>query len=40
VLAPGAVFSPAGAWRDHLRFNVAMSDDERLFALLERACHA
>jgi DNA-binding transcriptional MocR family regulator len=40
VLAPGAVFSPAGAWRDHLRFNVAMSDDERLFAFLERACHA
>ncbi len=39
VLAPGPVFSPGGGWRDHLRFNVARSDDDRLFAFLERALH-
>lgn len=36
VLAPGPVFSTSGSWRDHMRFNVAMSDDERLFSFLER----
>ncbi|KAK0360544.1 hypothetical protein LTR94_026899, partial [Friedmanniomyces endolithicus] len=30
VLAPGPVFSTSGGWRDHMRFNVAMSDDDRL----------
>ena len=34
VLAPGPVFSTSGGWRDHMRFNVAMSDDDRLFAFL------
>ncbi|PZU07991.1 PLP-dependent aminotransferase family protein [Sphingomonas sp.] len=38
VLAPGNVFSPSGAWGDHLRFNVAMSEDDRIFAFLARAC--
>jgi DNA-binding transcriptional MocR family regulator len=37
VLAPGAVFSAIGGWRDHMRFNVAMSDDDRLFAFLRKA---
>jgi DNA-binding transcriptional MocR family regulator len=37
VLAPGPVFSTSGAWRDHMRFNVAMSDDDRLSTFLERA---
>ncbi|MFE8583505.1 PLP-dependent aminotransferase family protein [Sphingomonas sp. NCPPB 2930] len=37
VLAPGPVFSPNGGWRDHMRFNVAMSDDDRLYAFLEKA---
>ncbi|MEJ8629503.1 PLP-dependent aminotransferase family protein [Sphingomonas sp. I4] len=36
VLAPGPVFSTSGGWRDHMRFNVAMSDDERLYAFLEK----
>jgi len=34
VLAPGPVFSTCGHWRDHMRFNVAMSDDDRLSAFL------
>jgi DNA-binding transcriptional MocR family regulator len=37
VLAPGPVFSTSGGWRDHMRFNVAMSDDDRLYAFLESA---
>jgi len=37
VLAPGPVFSTSGGWRDHMRFNVAMSDDQRLYAFLETA---
>lgn len=37
VLAPGPVFSTTGGWRRHLRFNVARSDDERLYAFLERS---
>lgn len=37
VLAPGPVFSTSGGWRDHMRFNVAMSDDDRLSTFLERA---
>ncbi|WP_028967122.1 PLP-dependent aminotransferase family protein [Sphingomonas phyllosphaerae] len=37
VLAPGPVFSTGGGWRDHLRFNVAMSDDDRLYAFLRSA---
>lgn len=36
VLAPGPVFSTSGGWRDHMRFNVAMSDDDRLYAFLEK----
>lgn len=40
VLAPGPVFSPAGNWRDHMRFNVAMSDDDRLLDFLRRALAA
>jgi len=38
VLAPGNVFSTSGTWSDYLRFNVAMSDDDRIFAFLEKAC--
>ncbi|MEP9400842.1 PLP-dependent aminotransferase family protein [Sphingomonas sp. VNH70] len=34
VLAPGPVFSTSGGWRDHLRFNVAMSEGDRLYAFL------
>ncbi|WP_314372918.1 PLP-dependent aminotransferase family protein [Sphingomonas paucimobilis] len=37
VLAPGPVFSTSGGWRDHMRFNVAMSDDDRLYAFLAKA---
>lgn len=37
VLAPGPVFSSSGGWRDHMRFNVAMSEDDRLHAFLESA---
>jgi DNA-binding transcriptional MocR family regulator len=37
VLAPGPVFSTSGGWRDHMRFNVAMSDDDRLYAFLKKA---
>ncbi|MEK9209630.1 aminotransferase-like domain-containing protein [Sphingomonas sp. 2378] len=37
VLAPGPVFSTSGDWRDHMRFNVAMSDDDRLYAFLAAA---
>ncbi|WP_245857736.1 PLP-dependent aminotransferase family protein [Sphingomonas ginsenosidimutans] len=37
VLAPGPVFSTSGGWRDHMRFNVAMSDDDRLYAFLKGA---
>jgi DNA-binding transcriptional MocR family regulator len=37
VLAPGNVFSAEGQWGDHLRFNVAMSEDSRIFDFLARA---
>ncbi|MET4898909.1 aminotransferase class I/II-fold pyridoxal phosphate-dependent enzyme [Sphingomonadaceae bacterium jetA1] len=37
VLAPGPVFSTGGGWRGHMRFNVAMSDDDRLCAFLQKA---
>ncbi|MBD8678966.1 aminotransferase-like domain-containing protein [Sphingomonas sp. CFBP 13720] len=37
VLAPGPVFSTSGGWRDHMRFNVARSDDDRLYGFLESA---
>jgi DNA-binding transcriptional MocR family regulator len=40
VLAPGNVFSPEGQWGDHLRFNVAMSEDSRIFEFLARAVRA
>ncbi|TCQ00984.1 DNA-binding transcriptional MocR family regulator [Sphingomonas sp. PP-F2F-A104-K0414] len=40
VLAPGNVFSTSGAWSDYLRFNVAMCDDEALFAFLGGACRS
>jgi DNA-binding transcriptional MocR family regulator len=36
VLAPGNVFSPGGLWGDYLRFNVVMSDDDRLTEFLAR----
>ena len=32
MLAPGNVFSPSGTWGDYLRFNVVMSDDDRVSA--------
>lgn len=38
ILAPGAVFSPANGWQDHLRINVARSDDPRFYAFLHDAC--
>lgn len=38
MLAPGNVFSISGSWSDFMRFNVAMSDDERLFEFLATAC--
>lgn len=38
VLAPGNVFSTNGAWGDYLRFNVAISDDDRVSAFFEKAC--
>ena len=38
VLAPGNVFSINGMWSDYLRFNVTLSDDERITAFLARAC--
>jgi DNA-binding transcriptional MocR family regulator len=34
VLAPGNVFSPGAMWSDYLRFNVTMSDDDRLAGFL------
>jgi DNA-binding transcriptional MocR family regulator len=34
VLAPGPVFSTTGGWRQHMRFNVARSDEDRLFNFL------
>jgi DNA-binding transcriptional MocR family regulator len=37
VLAPGKVFSIGDAWCDYMRFNVAMMDDERIFAFLAEA---
>jgi DNA-binding transcriptional MocR family regulator len=37
VLAPGNVFSINGMWSDYLRFNVTLSDDERITAFLARA---
>lgn len=40
ILAPGAVFSPAGGWRDYLRLNVTQCDDERFFAFLARVAGA
>ncbi|MCJ2185727.1 PLP-dependent aminotransferase family protein [Novosphingobium sp. 2638] len=38
VLAPGNVFSTNGMWSNYLRFNVAMSDDDRVSGFLTRAC--
>ena len=40
VLAPGNVFSTNGVWGDYLRFNVVMSDDDRVSAFLARALTA
>lgn len=37
VLAPGKVFSLSDRWNDFLRFNVAMSDDDRIFEFLADA---
>lgn len=36
VLAPGDAFSPSGLARHHLRFNVAQSDDARIWQVLGR----
>ncbi|MBB4064323.1 aminotransferase-like domain-containing protein [Gellertiella hungarica] len=36
VLAPGDAFSPSGAARQFLRFNVAQSADDRIWQVLER----
>jgi len=36
VLAPGNVFSPGRMWGNYLRFNVAMSNDDRLAGFLAR----
>jgi DNA-binding transcriptional MocR family regulator len=38
VLAPGNVFSTNGMWGDYLRFNVVLSDDDRVSDFLARAC--
>ena len=38
VLAPGNVFSLSNDWGDYLRFNAAMTDDERIFRFLEANC--
>lgn len=38
MLAPGDVFSLTGSWSDYLRFNIAMTEDERIFRFLEEAC--
>ena len=40
VLAPGNVFSPGGMWSDYLRFNVAMSEDQRIADFLAREWEA
>lgn len=37
ILAPGAVFSPTGGWRDYLRLNITQVEDERFYAFLQRA---
>jgi DNA-binding transcriptional MocR family regulator len=37
VLAPGKVFSLCDTWVDYLRFNVAMTEDERIFQFLKQA---
>jgi DNA-binding transcriptional MocR family regulator len=37
VFAPGNVFSAGGLWRRHLRFNVAMTQDERIYDVLKCA---
>ena len=36
VVAPGNVFSASGMWGDHLRFNVAMCDDQQIWAFLAK----
>ena len=38
VMAPGNVFSTSGIWGDYCRFNVVMSDDDRVSAFLAKAC--
>ena len=40
VLAPGNVFSLSDSWGDHLRFNVAMTEDDRIFRFLDERCRA
>jgi DNA-binding transcriptional MocR family regulator len=35
VLAPGNLFSPEAAWPHHLRFNVAQSQDARIYSFLK-----
>jgi len=36
ILAPGAVFSPTGGWRDYLRLNITQVEDERFYAFMAR----
>lgn len=38
LLAPGAVFSPTDGWQDHLRINVARSDEPRFYEYLQEVC--
>lgn len=38
VMAPGNVFSTNGMWSDYMRFNVVMSDNDRVSDFLARAC--
>jgi DNA-binding transcriptional MocR family regulator len=40
VLAPGNVFSPTQSASDFMRFNVAQSQDERLYGFLRQALKA
>ena len=37
VLAPGNVFSTSSTWSNYMRFNAAMSQDERIFEFLTKA---
>lgn len=36
IFAPGNVFSASASWKDYMRFNVAMSDDDKIFNFLSK----